>query len=195
MPLFKSTQIFKDPFFLAGWSETWYLSAANITDALDNGTTLATARSAYLSGDITITHIRTSANVPTTPPPVARRKRAASLRRVDIKGSLPELNQGDVPWNAALIRVGDSTFQVSRNMMFRGVPDNFWDFEQDKLALARFNEWRQKMINAFQASAAVILHLDNNDLLQPVPIATLQYMRMGKRNTGRPFDLLRGRKL
>jgi hypothetical protein len=197
MPVFKATHLFDSTVRNTGWSETWYVEANDFTDATQKGFNIATARLQMLEMGYTLHYMRVSANVPMIPKP-PRRTRAAGLTNLSLQGNGgggPFGIDPDLAWTAALLRVSDATLAVFRNFLLRGIPDNLWSGGSDKIAKAFFAQKLGPFAVALQAAQAVILHKQQvPPPLNPVFIKTIQFERMARRATGRPFGLDRGRR-
>lgn len=197
MPVFKIVHLFDTPIRPDGWSETWYVQANDFPDATNKGTMLANARIKLLNSSYVLHYLRVSSNIPQIPKP-PRRTRAAGLTNLSLPGGAGVgvgASQGDLPWTCALLRVSDATLSVFRNFLCRGVNDNLWDLANDKLAKAFFAGQLPAFTAALVANSALILHKQAlPPPLNPVFIQSVQYERMAKRSTGRPFGLDRGRR-
>jgi len=202
MAFFKCIHFFRDQSEGLGWSEVWYVEAANFDQAEVSGNNIATTRSRLLSRDIIIEYQRIVGNQPSDNAPRARQPRAATLQRIDIQGGVPGANgaNSDLPWVAVKVRWAASAVEKFRTQLLRGVPDGWFDLGSDKLAKAQIGTWIVPMIATLNANQARI-----RNLLPLVPPATARiyqfnapargtYEGYTRRATGRPFGLPRGRK-
>lgn len=196
MPLWKLSLIFNNSDQEAGWSEVQYIEATTVQDAEGKARSIASVRSQVMEASNSITFARISqANRP-APPPGTRRQRAADLIPIGLQGSAgSSATGGDLAFVAAKIRLEDATGMVFRIQLLRGLPDSFWENNSDKLAKTVLTPWAKLYAKTLVANSANILHFDRTtQALVPVPIAFAFYEALGRRATGRPFGLARGRR-
>lgn len=176
-----------------GWTESFQSNIADLTQAADALDAVARKRVGFLSARYGIEYIRISkVQVPVVPP--ARNQRIAYLRSVSYGGSLEPQGDGDLPFVAALVRFYNTDKTVFGLREFRGVPDNFWQDNDDKKAKATI----RNPINAFVA-ALIANNMGMNHKLpaggvQLVTIALGEFQKLTHRQTGRPLYLSRGRR-
>lgn len=108
---------------IAGWSETFYVDAANPTIAFNRGRDLANIRSQMLGEGANLDYIRISQEGV---------KRLSTLTAVGPGTSYPMprtvyASNADRIGAAALARVYDQVDQLSRPLTLRGGPDNLFD--------------------------------------------------------------------
>jgi hypothetical protein len=197
MPLYKITHVFKSNIFgrPAGWTDVWYMSAADFTTANTQATALANARVQGLHQDFSLDTLRISDNIPVFPKPANRRTRHAALYEVNLGGSLGPAGEAALPGEAALIRVSNTDNTTFRNWELRGIPDRWWDQDQDKIAKTELNVFLNTFQAALAANQVFLLHRTRNpDAYTPVALVKCQYFRLTHKNTGRPLYLQRGRR-
>jgi hypothetical protein len=179
----------------AGWTDVWYVDQADLTAATNAGMAIAQERVKCLHQDFNLQWLRASRNVPVFPKPAARRQRNASLTRVNIDGSLGPKAEADLPGVAAHIRVMNANGSAFRSWLLRGVPDTWWDQDDDKVGKAAVNAFLPGFLAVLTAQSANMLTFVKNPAgYVPVPISKAQYFYMTHRNTGRPFVPFRGRR-
>jgi len=202
MSFFKAVHFFRDTSEGLGWSEVWYVEAANFDQAEESGSNIATTRARVLSQDCTIEYQRIIGNQPATTAVRPRQPRSATLQRLDQRGLVPGRNgeNADLPWTAVKVRWAAADVSIFRTQLIRGVPDTWFEGGSDKLGAANFKTWIVVMTNQLRAMQARIRHT-----LPIVPPATFRvydfnsvargtYEGYTRRATGRPFGLPRGRR-
>ena len=197
MPLHKAVLVFGSNIANrpAGWTDVFYVDQADLSAATDAGKAIANERVKALHQDFTLQWLRVSKNIPVFPKPAARRQRNASLSRLDIDGSLGPRSGADIPGVAAHIRLQNANGSAFRNWLLRGVPDTWWDQDDDKVAKAAINQWLPGFLGVLQAQATNLLTFVTNPAgYVPVPISKGFFEFMTHRNTGRPFVPFRGRR-
>jgi hypothetical protein len=196
MAVVKGILLFEDGVQSAGWSEVFYYDAGTLENAIAALRGLAAFRTKILAQAHTITHLRVSNPVVAPGPGFIRGQRAATLVPLDLKGNAAEGGEGpDVVWTGAMVRYMDGTQTIFRNQILRGVPDHWWAGGTDKVGKAAMQEFLPGWLRTLKAMTAYILHFSRaNNGKNPVAIDTVQYMKMTRRATGRPFVALRGRK-
>lgn len=197
MSLFKITHVFKSNIFgrPAGWTDVWYMNATDFTQANTQGTNLANTRVQGLHQDFSLDTIRISDNYPVFPAPAHRRTRHAALYELNLGGSLGPAGEAALPGEAAVIRVATNDNTIFRNWLLRGIPDRWWDQDQDKIAKTELNTFLQQFQAALGINQIQILHRTRNpDAYTPMPALKAQYFRLSHKNTGRPLYLQRGRR-
>lgn len=196
MAIFKTTHIFDCRNQTAGWSEVWYLDAANLDEAQTKSLAIAAKRVTAVSAGFVLNWIRASGNAqPGTPG--TPRQRNANLRRVQLDGSYPGTTSidADTVWQAARIRFADATEQIFRVSLLRGLPDVDWSLGDDKILKAFFVQWLPGFSAILSANSAQIMHLvRGNPVRTPTPISKAFFEVISKRDTGRPLFLYRGRR-
>jgi hypothetical protein len=123
----------------AGWSDVWYVDQPDLASATTSGIAIANERIKVLHQDYALQWLRVSRNVPVFPKPAARRQRNSSFQLLNLDGSLGPRLGADLPGIAAHIRVQNANGQAFRGWLLRGVPDNWWDNEDDKVGKANVN--------------------------------------------------------
>jgi len=191
MPVYKSTLMFEGLLVTSGWSEVYYLDNGNLSLAQAAARLIAETRVQILSNSFVLKWIRTTTNIPTQPPPAAVRQRNAALERTDYRGAV--VGNGDLPFVAAKIRLGSGDLAIFRPTLIRGLDDSYWEIDSDKKAKQKFDAWVVQYVNALKNAVAGIYHRVPDAPYVFTPILRGQYLSMAKRDTGRPFYLLRGR--
>lgn len=194
MPI-KGQMVFQDEVEQQGWTETYYLPLTDINVALTQLESLATVRAQILSVRRSIGWIRASLNMPRVVPG-PRRQRAAGLRRIDLGGSYSAgTGSPDVVFLAAKVRYQDTTAQIFRTFLLRGLDDSLWNNGDDKQAKAAFKQFLPKWSAALNGVGVFIWHLDRTTGVKvPVTIASAEYEGLTRRATGRALFIPRGRK-
>lgn len=195
MAIFKVSQFFEAIDQPIGWTEVWFLDAANLADAHIKGAQIASKRTEILSAGFKITFQRASGNAqPGTPGTF--RQRNASLTRIGQNGSYDSsATNADTAWQAGQVRFQDSSGAIFRVMLMRGLPDDFWQNGDDKKAASAFAAFLPGFTAILIANAAQIMHVQRgNPLRAPTPVAKGLFERLSKRDSGRPSFGFRGRK-
>jgi hypothetical protein len=196
MPIFKVIHFFnKDSGFPAGWSEVWYTDAANFDQAEDNGVQWAGKRAQILSSQFVIQAQRVTSNIQHTPGPKATRK--ATLKVLNQGGNAVggEPEKGDLPWSCVNVRWRAADVSIFRSQLLRGLPDDWYAGNSDKIAKLKIDAWLPQAVRVLAIGVMRIRHKDPLSIggFAYVAPASAQYIGYTKRDTGRPFGLLRGR--
>jgi hypothetical protein len=101
---------------------------------------------------------------------------------------------GDLPFVAALVRFYNTDKTVFGLREFRGVPDKFWNQNDDKDAQTRIRAPLNAFVQAVAANAMGMNHKLPGGGVVLTPIASGTYERLTHRQTGRPLYLPRGRR-
>jgi hypothetical protein len=177
----------------AGWTESWQSNQAGLDGASNAGKVVARARVGFLSQRFLISYIRTSTvQVPKVPP--ARNQRISFLEPFELAGSCPDSGDGDLVFVAGLVRFYNADKTVFALREFRGCADNFWERNDDKIALSKFQNGLNKYLAAIVAGGMGITHKLPAGGVQLAIMRSFQYERMTHRITGRPLYLPRGRR-
>jgi hypothetical protein len=181
----------------AGWSEVYNIGAGDVNTGINAMTALAQVRCTIMSPDCTINGFRFTLPLVAPNPPFIRAQRTAYLYVTSIPGSYKQANvvgSADVAWTGVMCRLNDATRTVFRNQTYRGIPVGFWQ-GNDNAAKAEMQNFTVQWRAALIANQANILHKNRvNGLINPVPITSVEYIRVVRRASGRAFDTLRGRR-
>lgn len=191
LPNVKATLFFEVGKF--GWTETYYSSLTDVATVLPIARSLAIQRSQLLTEDVFITAVRVSKDN------VKRDSLVTFPARGDQKFKKAE-GPTEIPHVCALVRIegGD---KYRRSLFLRGLGDT----DIDGLNFEPNGAWA----DAFFLFASKLLKdewgmkVADKDVVQPAPPApaiakfqnftNVRLRKLGRRDTGRPFDLFRGR--
>jgi hypothetical protein len=201
MPV-KGIMYFEDEDDGLGWSEVFYLGTSTLSNGLLGMTAIAQARIKALSIDSSITYARVITNLPADNAVRPRQQRNAALTRLNLQGQANAGGQrsGDLPWAAVKVRWVSSDLQIFRTQLLRGLPDNWFDQGNDKIAQAALATFIPMYVSVLAANMAQIRHL--NPVVPPATARVYSYVGIARgiyegythRDTGRPFGLPRGRR-
>lgn len=202
MAFFKVVHFFRDVSDGLGWSEVWYVEAANFDQAEASGENIATTRTRLLARDIILEWQRVIGNQPATTAARPRQPRAAVLQRLNKPGIYPGVIGAfsDFTTTCVKVRWAANAVEKFRTQLLRGIPDDLFQNGDDKNAAAAVGQWIVPMVQTLQNNSARIRHT-----LAIVPPNTFRvyefnapvrgtYEGYTRRATGRPFGLPRGRR-
>jgi hypothetical protein len=184
--------VFADGDYLSGWTESWQCNIGDMVAAENAGEALARARVGFLSARFTIEYVRVSkVQMPKVAP--ARNQRVSYLKPFGLGGSLQPQGDGDLPFVAALVRFYNADKTIFALRQFRGLPDNFWSQNDDKVALTTIDRPMRAYVAAVVAGGMGITHKLPAGGVALTPMVSAQYERLTHRMVGRPLYLPRGR--
>jgi hypothetical protein len=202
MATFKVIHFFRDQSEGLGWSEVWYIDAANFDAAESGAQNWANQRVKILSRDCLIEYQRIVGNQPANTAPRVRQQRSSTLQKLDLQGVAPGAAgaNADLPWTAVKVRWAAGDVSIFKTQLLRGVPDAWFDNGTDKLGAASIKQWIVAAQGVLLGQGLRIRHT-----LPIVPPAigrvyTFEAVIRGtyegytRRATGRPFGLPRGRR-
>lgn len=176
-----------------GWTETFQSSIVDLNTAADALDAVARKRVGFLSARYSIEYLRISkVQAPVVAP--NRNQRVAYLRRVSYGGSLNPQGDGDLPFVSALVRLYNTDKTVFGLREFRGVPDDWWKDNDDKIARTQIKSPLQAFITALTQNNMGMNHKLPAGGVQLVLINSGEFERLTHRSTGRPLYLSRGRR-
>lgn len=160
MPAYRATMIFNWGRY--GWTETWYLTAGDITLAQRRMSAPATTRSHLLGAGALLEAVRISDTAI-----------GGDSLLVGSDGTWKSDDAAaDAPWNAILARV-EATDKHRRQMWLRGVPDSWIGLDP----VTKKNTMPAKARQAFQAFLAAVMEA-------PSPLQLQVYNKQGQGGTG-----------
>lgn len=187
------SMIFRTQDIDSGWTESFQCNIASLDNAMTAIEAVARKRVGFLSARASIDYLRVSAvQAPKVPP--ARNQRVSFLRKVELGGSLEPAGDGDLPFVAALVRFYNADKTVFGLREFRGIPDNFWSNNDDKVASTKIRNPVNQLITALVANGMGMNHKVPAGGVALVTIASGEFERLTHRITGRPLYLPRGRR-
>jgi len=204
MPFYRLTGLFQfagtPP---CGFSESWDFDAASESLAVSQANSWPKERRALMSHDWSIIGVRLSLIEYTSAPPACNRKYTPVQQQIcvqPVEGSIQ--SDCDTPWAAVLVAISTkgSVLPVPapprpRMWQLRGIPDSWWTGElsipvADKGAIAKYVKY---LVDQLQAG-----HVTPNagcTAAQLQPYVSSCVKRISNRQIGRPFGLLRGRRV
>jgi len=194
-PTVKVTFFFQDDEQSLGWSENWFLTAADFNAAQTAANNIAQTRVQILASPLVLKYVRCSGNLAPTVPH-APRQRLANLTAPLLQGSYrPSTDFPDVAWTAAKMRWTNNDGTIFRVQLIRGISDEFWANGEDKIAQTQMKLWAKQMTATLVANQALIHHVvRGNPAGTYVAMAKGFYEGLTRRATGRPSYLPRGRR-
>lgn len=187
------TMVFRGQDIDSGWTESFQSSIVDLNAAASALEACARKRVGFLSARYSIDYLRIS-KVQAPLAPLARNQRVSFLQRVDLGGSLDPTGDGDLPFVAALVRFYNTDKTVFGLREFRGIPDRFWNNNDDKDAQTRIRGPVNAFVTALQQNNMGMNHKLPAGGVSLVLINSGTYERLTHRITGRPLYLPRGRR-
>lgn len=187
------TMIFRGQDVDCGWSESWQTSTGDMNAAMDGIENVANKRIGILSARFSIEYLRVSkVQVPLVAP--NRNQRISFLRKVNLGGSLDPTKDGDLPFVSASVRFYNADKTVFALRQLRGVPDDWWSDNDDKVAASKIKTPLNSYVTSLSANAMGVNHKVPAGGVALILVNTGIFTRMTHRQTGRPLYLSRGRR-